>query len=110
METVKLVMIALGSAAAACIAMALWMNFWLKPRLAKQFDDEFRVRLKEAADVLAARVEEAVRKGVTDGVTRLASREVIEGTTRNIARTGAGIVEEGLGRILGRRDRRSDDQ
>lgn len=105
-----LVLVALGSAAVACMALAMWMTLWLKPRLEKQFDEEFRVRLAEASDVLAARVEEAVRKGVMDGFTRLASKEVLEGTTRNIARTGADIFEEGIGRILGRRSGRRDQE
>ncbi len=105
-----LVAIALGSAALACAGLGVWMTLWLKPRLARQFDEEFKQRLDEAADVLAARVEEAVRRGVMDGFTRLASKEVLEGTTRTIAKTGADIVEEGLGRILGRRGRRDRNQ
>jgi len=97
------------SAVLTCVALATWTQYWLRPRLMKQLDEEFRVRLAEASDVLAERVEDAVRRGVIDGVTRIGTREVIEGATRNIARTGAGLVEDSLGRILGRQNRRSTD-
>ena len=96
------------SALLTCIATALWSQYWLRPRLMRQLDEEFTVRLAQASEVLAERVEEAVRRGVMDGVTRLATREVIEGTTRNIARTGADFVEERLGRIFGRGPGRGD--
>lgn len=104
-----LIVIALGSAAVACAVLALWMTLWLKPRLAREFDEEFKQRLEEASDVLAARVEDAVRRGVMDGFTRLASKEVIEGTTRTIAKTGADFVEDSFGRIFGRRPTRREE-
>lgn len=99
---------ALLGALFTCLLMSYWIRVRLWPRLLADIDEEFRVRLKEASDVLGERVERSVRKGVVDGVTSLASREVLSGTTRNIARSGAGMVEDGLGWILGRR--REDDR
>lgn len=98
------------SAALTCSVIAWWLQHRVRPRFMAQLDEEFRQRLKEASDVMAARVEEAVSRGVREGVTSLASREVIQGTTRNIARTGAGFVEDSLGKILGRRPTRGGDQ
>lgn len=110
MDWLTILLTALASALLTCLLISWWLRYRVRPRLMAELDQEFRLRLKEASDVLAARVEEAVRKGVRDGFTSLASREVLQGTTRNIARTGAGIVEESLGRILGRRPAREDDQ
>lgn len=101
---------ALLSATLTCSVIAWWLQYRVRPRFMEQMDEEFRLRLKEASDVISARVEEAVRKGVRDGFTSLASKEVIQGTTRNIARTSAGFVEDSLGRILGRRPSKGDDQ
>jgi hypothetical protein len=110
MDWLTILVTALLSAALTCSVIAWWLQNRVRPRFLEQMDEEFRLRLKEASDVISARVEEAVRKGVRDGFTSLASKEVIQGTTRNIARTGAGFVEDSLGKILGRRPSRSDDQ
>lgn len=110
MDWLTVILTALASAWLTCALMAAWLRYRVRPRLLAQLDEEFRLRLKEASDVLALRVEEAVRKGVREGFTSLASREVLQGTTRNIARTGAGLVEDSLGRILGRRPPRDSDQ
>lgn len=99
---------ALISALLTCWLLGYWFRSRLWPKLLMEIDEEFQVRLKEASDVLGERVERSVRKGVVDGVTSLASREVLSGTTKNIARSGAGMVEDGLGWILGRR--REDDR
>lgn len=106
MSAWSVIAVAMLSAVLTCVSLAAWTQYWLRPRLMQQLDEEFRSRLAEASDVLAARVEDAVRRGVIDGVTRLGTREVIEGATRNFARTGAGLVEDSLGRILGRGQRR----
>jgi hypothetical protein len=110
MDWLTILVTALLSAALTCSVIAWWLQNRVRPRFLEQMDEEFRLRLKEASDVISARVEESVRKGVRDGFTSLASKEVIQGTTRNIARTGAGFVEDSLGKILGRRPPRSDDQ
>jgi hypothetical protein len=109
MNWLAIAVTALLSASLTCAALAWWLQYRARPRIMAQLDEEFRLRLKEASDVLAVRVEEAVRRGVRDGFTSLASKEVIQGTTRNIARTGAGFVEDSLGRILGRRPIRDDE-
>ena len=93
-----------------CLLMGYWIRVRLWPQLLAEIDEEFRDRLQEASDVLGDRVERSVRKGVIDGVSSLATREVWSGTTRNFARSGAEIMEEGLGWILGRRrDERDRD-
>ncbi|MDF1629408.1 MAG: hypothetical protein P1U78_06390 [Alcanivoracaceae bacterium] len=110
MNWLAIVATAALSAALTCSVIAWWLQNRVRPRFMAQLDEEFRQRLKEASDVMALRVEEAVSRGVREGVTSLASREVIQGTTRNIARTGAGFVEDSLGKILGRRPPRGGDQ
>ena len=103
MYWLAIVATALLSGLFTCLLMGYWIRVYLWPRLMAEIDEEFRQRLKEASDVLGDRVERSVRKGVVDGVTSLASREVLSGTTRNIARGGAELVEESLGWILRRR-------
>jgi hypothetical protein len=110
MNWAAIILTAILSSALTCTVIAWWLQHYARPRFLEQMDEEFRARLKEASDVISARVEEAVRKGVREGFTSLASKEVIQGTTRNIARTGAGFVEDSLGKILGRRSPRDTDQ
>lgn len=93
------------SGVSACVISALWFRYRELPRARKELERTLRERVDEGADVIAERVEAAVRRGVTEGFTGLARREVLEDTTRTIARTGAEFVEERLGRIFGRRGR-----
>jgi len=106
----SIIITAILSGLFTCLLVSYWIQVKLWPRLIEQIDEEFRVRLQEASDVLGDRVERSVRKGVVEGVTSLASREVLTGTTRTIARSGAEIVEESLGWILGRRPPRGPDR
>jgi|SRR5690554_2080253 len=110
MNWLTIVATALLSAALTCSVIAWWVQYRVRPRFMAQLDEEFRQRLKEASDVMAARVEDAVSRGVRDGFTSLASKEVIQGTTRTIARTGAGFVEDSLDKILGRRPSKGGSQ
>lgn len=108
MNWFAIIVTALLCGVSACVITALWFRHRELPRAKAELDRALRSRIDEGADVIAERVEQAVRRGVTDGFTNLARREVLEDTTRNIARTGAEFVEERLGRIFGRRTR--DDQ
>ena len=103
MYWLAIVATALLSGLVTCVLMGYWIRSRLWPQLMAEIDEEFRVRLQEASDVLGDRVEHSVRKGVVDGVTSLASREVLSGTTRNLARGSAELMEESLGWILRRR-------
>lgn len=103
MNWLAMIVTAVLSAALTCSVIAYWLQYRVRPRFMSQLDEEFRQRLKEASDVMAARVEDAVSRGVREGFTSLASKDVIQGTTRTIARTGAGFVEDGIGKIFGRR-------
>ena len=85
------------------LAVALWMNLHVRPRVAQDLETLLREQAEQAADLMAAKVEEAVRRGIVDGVTSLPTREVLQGTTRNIARTSVEIVEDRLGQLFGRR-------
>ena len=101
---------ALVTSLVTCSILAGWLQLWFRPRVMRELDEEFKERLEEASDVLSARIEEAVRRGVIEAVTRIGTREVIEGTTRNMAKTGADFVEEGIGRIFGRKPGRGDER
>lgn len=56
--------------------------------------------IKKFKDEVGPVIEERVKKGVKDGFSSLASREVIRDTTRNMARTGADIVGDTLKPLL----------
>ncbi|MBA3979389.1 MAG: hypothetical protein C0462_02190 [Alcanivorax sp.] len=83
--------------------LAAWMKFFVSPSLARDLETLLREQAQQAADLMAVKVEEAVRRGIVDGVTSLPTREVLQGTTRNIARTSVEIVEERLGSLFGKR-------
>lgn len=103
MDWLMVVATAVLSALVTLTALALWMNLHVRPRVAQDLETLLREQAEQAADLMAAKVEEAVRRGIVDGVTSLPTREVLQGTTRNIARTSVEIVEERLGQLFGRR-------
>ncbi|EKF75299.1 hypothetical protein A11A3_04945 [Alcanivorax hongdengensis A-11-3] len=87
------------------LVVALWAHFYFQPRLRGSLQKELDAQVEQAATVLAERVEEAVRRGLVEGVRDLPSREVLQGASRNLARTSAELVGERLGQIFGRRER-----
>ena len=103
---------ALASAGLTLAMIALWMHFWMAPRMARDLEELLSEQSERAADLMAEKVEEGVRRGVRDGVTQLPTREVLQDTTRNMARTSVEIVESRLGTIFGGRRRRprTDDE
>lgn len=70
-------------------------------RYRKKLEAEIDARLAAAIAELGAVIEERVRRGVLDAVAAIPSSEVIESTTRAAARTGMGLMEEGLNVLLG---------
>lgn len=97
---------ALLSATFTLAAIALWARFYFQPRMRASLHKELDEKVEEAAQVLADRVEEGVRRGLVDGVQNLPSREVLEGASRSLAKTSAEMVGDRLGQIFGRRDER----
>lgn len=81
----------------------LWFRYRTRPSLMRQLDDEFRERLQEASEVIGERVEDSVRQGLVEGVSALPTREVLEGTTRTLAKTSAEMVEDRVNRLFRRR-------
>lgn len=100
----------LVSAVLTVSGIAVWMHFHMAPRMAEDLEELLGREAERAADLMAEKVEEGVRRGVIDGVTQLPTREVLQDTTRNMARTSVEIVESRLGSIFGRRSRRSRDE
>lgn len=73
---------------------------------------ELEARMAAAREDFSRSIERSVRKGLLDGVSALPSREVLQDTTRTIARTGMELVGDSLTAWLGgaRRGRRSSDR
>ncbi|MBV1882377.1 MAG: hypothetical protein KUG82_12130 [Pseudomonadales bacterium] len=71
------------------------------------FEKRIKIKLEQKIDEsitsLGDTVEEKVRQGVLNGISSIPSREVLRGTTRTMAKTGAEIVEDGLKTILGKK-------
>lgn len=90
------------------IVVAVWGHFYFQPRLRDTLQRELDEQVESAAQVISERVEEGVRRGLVDGVRNLPSREVLEGASRSLARSGAELVSERLGQIFGgpRKDRK----
>ncbi|MAX56429.1 MAG: hypothetical protein CL537_13130 [Alcanivoracaceae bacterium] len=98
---------AISSSLITLIVVALWGHFYFQPRLRNNLQRELDEQVENAAQVISERVEEGVRRGLVEGVRNLPSREVLEGASRSLARTGAELVSERLGQIFGspRKDR-----
>lgn len=84
--------------------VGLWLNFSVRPSLKRELEQFFAEQGEQASNRIAERVESAVKRGVVEGVKSLSTRDVLQDTTRNLAKTSAEIVEERLGSFLkGRR-------
>ena len=112
MDWLTILITSVISALITLAVIAAWMHFIVSPRVAADLEVLLREQSERAADLMAEKVEEGVRRGVIDGVTSIPTREVLQGTTRNIARTSVEIVESRLGQIFGRRrnDERSEGE
>ena len=112
MDWLTILVTSIISALITLTVVAAWMHFIVSPRVGADLEVLLREQAERAADLMAEKVEEGVRRGVIDGVTSIPTREVLQGTTRNIARTSVEIVESWLGQIFGRRrsERDSDEQ
>ncbi len=89
--------------------VGLWFNFSLRPKLKHELTLFFEEQGEKASNRIAERVEEAGKRGVVEGVKSLSTRDVLQDTTRNLAKTSAEIVEERLGSFLkGRRSYQRD--
>ena len=112
MDWLTILVTSIISALITLTVVAAWMHFIVSPRVGADLEVLLREQAERAADLMAEKVEEGVRRGVIDGVTSIPTREVLQGTTRNIARTSVEIVESRLGQIFGRRrsERDSDEQ
>jgi len=85
--------------------VAAWGHFYFQPRLKRQLHNELDEQTQRAARLIADRVEEAVKRGLVDGVRALPTREMLEQTSRTLARSSGEIVGDRLGRFFGKKDR-----
>lgn len=90
-------------------AVGAWLNFSVRPSLKRELEQFFAEQGEQVSNQIAERVESAVKRGVVEGVKSLSTRDVLQDTTRNLAKTSAEIVEERLGGFLkGRRSYNKD--
>ncbi len=101
MSMIWVIATAVLSSVMTLTVVALWGRFYFQPQLRDNMQKELDEQVEKAAQVLAERVEEGVRRGLVDGVRNLPSREVLEGASRSLARTSAEMVGERLGQIFG---------
>jgi len=87
------------------IFMALVFQWYVRPRMEQELEAKLKARSEKGLAILEDRIEKAVKRGVMDGVTALASREMLQDTTRHLARSGAELVETRLNNLFGRRRR-----
>lgn len=73
-----------------------------------QFEAGLREAIRRINAEVGPEIEARVKKGVRDGVKSLPSREVLKETTRNMARTGAELVNEGIKPFLKMRRTRTE--
>ncbi|MEY1661732.1 hypothetical protein [Isoalcanivorax beigongshangi] len=109
MDLMWMLAIAATSSLLTLVLLAAWLTLVVRPRMAREIRGLLTEQAEKAAETIAAEVEAAVRRGIVGGVTALPTREVLQGTTRNIARTSVEIVEERLGQLFGKRRPRDED-
>lgn len=88
--------------------VGVYFQYHARPRLERELEAKLGRRFEKGTAILEERIEKAVRRGVLEGVAALTSKEVLQDTTRSLARSGAEIVESRINQIFGRR--RRDDQ
>tara|TARA_R110001606_G_scaffold111327_4_gene237808 strand:+ start:12873 stop:13184 length:312 start_codon:yes stop_codon:yes gene_type:complete len=93
------------SALLTLVVVAAWAHFYFQPRLKRALQQELDEQSQRAARVIADSVEEAVKRGLVDGVRALPTREMLEQTSRSLARSSGEIVGDRLGRFFGKKDR-----
>lgn len=93
------------SAFVTLLVVALWGHFFFQPRLKRALKKEMDEQARKAAVVISESVEEAVKKGLIDGVRSLPTREVLEHTSRSLAKSSSEIVGDRLGKFFGRKDK-----
>lgn len=87
------------------LVVALWGHFYFQPQLKRDLQRELDEQSQRAARLISESVEEAVKRGLVDGVRALPTREMLEETSRSLARTSSEIVGERLGRLFGKKDK-----
>lgn len=96
---------AIASAVLTTLLLGAYWQRVARPRLERDLKRELGARLEKGTEILEGRIEKAVRRGVLEGVAALTSKEVLQDTTRSLARSGAEIVESRINQIFGRRRR-----
>ena len=92
---------------AATAGLSYWVIMKkIKPRIEEDLDFIIQRRMEE----LTNEIKVGVSQGIVDGVSKIPSLEVLEGTTRSIAKAGAGLVEGGLTTLFGNRRNRREDK
>ncbi|MBL7249406.1 hypothetical protein [Alloalcanivorax marinus] len=91
------------SSAITLFVVALWGHFYLQPRLKSGLKRELDEEARKAADLIAASVEEAVKRGINEGVRNLPTREMLEETSRSLARSSTELVGERISKFFGKK-------
>ena len=110
MNWTAIVVTGLVSAIITLIVMWLVYELALKPRLQRQADrmaDELEARVRagvlSAGEELLPKFREQVAAGFKDALAAAARGEHVEESVRAMARSGAELLEDGLGARFGKR-------
>jgi hypothetical protein len=105
MMMMAIVLTAAFSSLLTLLVVALWAHLFFQPRLKRDLWRELDEQSQRAARLISESVEEAVKRGLVDGVRALPTREMLEETSRSLARTSSEIVGERLGRLFGKKEK-----
>jgi len=108
MSIFAIIVSAVLSSLLTLLVVAIWGHVYFQPRLRNTLQRELDEQVESAARVISERVEEGVRRGLVEGVRNLPSKEMLEGASRSLARSGAELVSDRLNQIFGgpRKDRK----
>ena len=80
------------SAAITLAVVAIWGQVYFMPRLRRSVRQDIDEEARKASDLIAESVEEAVKRGINEGVRNLPTREMLEETSRSLARSSTELV------------------
>lgn len=108
-----LITIVVTAVLTACVTvglMALVHHWVLRPRLeqrmealAEELEQRVRAGVMSGGEELLPKFRQQVTSGFRDALVATAKGEHVEESVRAMARSGADLLEEGLGALLGRR-------
>lgn len=104
-----IIMTSVTSAVLTVLLLGGVVHYLIRPRLEKEMKAQFDEHSENAIAAIEERIENAVKRGVVAGVSALTQKDVIQDTTRSLARTSAEILESRINNFFYGKQHNKDD-